>query len=309
MIQRTAITPAGEEIELLADSDVRALLSVEGEPVQRVGMMLTWSDLRRHMLGALFYGGAVHDQSGRASTKLLDQAIERGLSADTSRFAMTNALSSPAVALCVARDNRGRARRTFSMWLTALPESWYLKLLAEAPSDDVVDDDPPTPSELVDGGTSTMGAAELDDDSAVVVEPVVPELEPAPRPVLEVEIANSVATAMLTQVVEIIAAGTSDSHLLPLLRSQIVGLEDRLGQQVGYVDKLRRQLRDAGDEISALRMERDGLRQRARTAEYNLSVATGADAQRIIDAEVRRQLDRIMRQAPGGEHSKAVAVG
>ena len=52
------------------------------------------------------------------------------------------------------------------------------------------------------------------------------------------------------------------------------------------------------DELSAVKYERDGLRTRLRSAEHNLKVATTGDTQRIIDAEVRKALDKLMRQAP-----------
>lgn len=305
---RTITSPGGDELTVYDDDDFADVLGFAS--LRQRGQMMQWSTLRRHVLGALFYGGPMLDPvSGRAATKLLDRAIERGLPADTNRFATTSLMQSPAMSLCIERETRGTARRTFAVQLVALPESWYRKLLDDSSPDDAL----PTSAELGGGSSDEAGGSTTELDEPFPprsVEPVVPEPDPdPPRPILEIEIAHSVATAMLTQVVEIISAGTSDSPLLPALRAEITELEDRLGHQVGYADKLRRQLRDAGDEIVALKHERDGLRQRLRSAEHNLKVATSADAQRIIDVEVRRQLDRMMRQAPNGQHAKAVATG
>ena len=145
---------------------------------------------------------------------------------------------------------------------------------------------PPPPAELIDLTETT---------------------EP-PTPPLAVEVAEAVATALLAQVAAIITQGNAQAPANDRLRSELSTLTERLGTQVDYVDKLRRDLRASTDQIAALKVERDGLRQRLRDTEHNLRVATSADTQRIIDAEVHRQLDKVMRQAPNGQHHPVEAA-
>lgn len=75
-------------------------------------------------------------------------------------------------------------------------------------------------------------------------------------------------------------------------------LPGRLADQTSYAQRLRRELSDVSDELVAVKAERDGLRQRVRQLEHNLGAATSADRERQIEAEVRRRLERIMRERP-----------
>lgn len=77
-------------------------------------------------------------------------------------------------------------------------------------------------------------------------------------------------------------------------------LADRLGTITAYAARLRSELASASDDIVALRAERDGLRQRLRQAETNVEAARRGDVdrERSIEHEVRRRLDRMMRERP-----------
>lgn len=77
-------------------------------------------------------------------------------------------------------------------------------------------------------------------------------------------------------------------------------LANQLGDLTAYAARLRKELASASDDVVALRAERDGLRQRLRLAEQNVeAVGRGdPDRERTIEAEVRRRLDRMMRERP-----------
>jgi hypothetical protein len=194
---------------------------------------------------------------------------------------------------CVERVTKGK--RTSLIQLVALPESWLGR---------------------VDGSlrdASFVGTAQMSIDDAgdrvhpapVVVPDPAPVVEKSTGPNSDVEhsVADAVATALLARVIEIMSTGNGNAVAMKnaQLTTDVADLTRRLGEQVGYVERLRRDLRQVQDELIATKSERDGLRQRAQAAEHNLKIATGADAQRIIDAEVHRQVDRIMRQAPGSD--------
>jgi len=72
----------------------------------------------------------------------------------------------------------------------------------------------------------------------------------------------------------------------------------RLASQLEYSERMRRSYIEAGDELKAVKAERDGLRQRVRQLEHNLDVEQGRDFERTIQDEVRRRLDRVMRERP-----------
>jgi len=304
--ERTVTSPVGDEIVVYSDDDLIGLMP--NVPIRAVVLAASWEprrgSARGPVLSSLWHDGpAVDRKTGAASAVLRDRALRFGLSPSVTPAQMTTTVNTDLLSLLVERETK--AKRTYSIRLVGVAERWLPMLRRQVESDvdagvdvGLSDVGPALPSL---GGLSDAGSAPVSgrgDGAATGV---------APAPV-EVEIANAVATALLTQVVEIIASGSGAGAQLGRLQLDVEALEARLGTQVAYVDKLRRQVREAGDEVTALRVERDGLRQRLRAAEHNLTVATGADAQRIIDAEVRRQLDIMMRQAPGGERSKIAAV-
>jgi chromosome segregation ATPase len=117
------------------------------------------------------------------------------------------------------------------------------------------------------------------------------------------DVAKAVALSLLEQVVDIVSGKRSDGIELGRLQSELAAASQRLGDQVEDSAKLRRRLRETEDELVATKRERDGLRQRLRAAEHNLSVATGADVRRVIDAEVHKRVAQVMREVPVGPTS------
>ena len=76
-------------------------------------------------------------------------------------------------------------------------------------------------------------------------------------------------------------------------------MAERLADVTAYGQRLRRELSLATDEVVALKHERDGLRQRVRQLEANMNrTMTDPQNERAIEHEVRRRLDRMMRERP-----------
>ena len=323
-IERTVTTPVGDELRVYSDADLMTLYP--DSPTNKLSLLTSWSPRRDSprapaLLALWHEGAAVDRQGGRAADVLRKRALRYGLGAGIFPAQVTTAISQGVIGgLCIERETKGK--RTYAIRLVAIAERW-LPYLERAPAfappagadatgtDDVTTatvTPEPEPEGRTGGATGEPDGVSADD---VGLAPALVAARNAlvhGRSPVEFELTSAVATALLTTVVEIISTGADAGPQLGRLRLDVAALEERLGTQVAYVDKLRRQVRDAGDEIAALRVERDGLRKRLREAEHNLSVAMSADAQRIIDAEVQRQLDRIMRQAPNGEHSKRATV-
>lgn len=277
-------------------TDPYEVKSLAGEPVQifdradfvefaglgkAVGQALHMGSQRLAILKALWWHGTIVDRSGFAIGTL----TQRAQAIDSRVANVTMALTAPAMAACVERDLRGK--RTLAIRLVCLPEEWYN--LVERPDASPAVEPAPLPF----------------DAPPIVQAPQVLSLPELPPPGIDGEVAGAVATALLARVVDIInAAGQgSTAPFVAKLESDVRQLERRLGEQTGYVDRLRRDLRETGEELAATKLERDGLRQRLAVAERNLAVAVSPDAQRVIDQEVRRQIDRFMREKPAPGHA------
>jgi regulator of replication initiation timing len=260
--QSVATSPGGEELLVLEPDDFAFLAGLEPRS-KSFGIAMQQSPPRMAVLAALWHFGPIVEPSGRATSIL----AERAQQFTTEPVNPTPILSSPTVAACVERSIIGK--RTYEVRLVALPEAWL----------DAVD-------QLVGSGS---GSPEPITPAESVVPPDDVDSVGAP--------AHEVAAALLEQVHALIADRSLDK-----LQRDVSDLSRRLGEQVGYVDKLRRELREASDELRAVKLERDGLRNRLQAAEHNLKVATSADAARIIDAEVHKRVDRIMRATPGSQH-------
>lgn len=297
MPERIVTSPAGDEVLVFEDEAYCDLVGLETEPRRIRTLALQLSDERAALLGALWTHGVIEDRSGRAANKLGDLV---GLAVTQ----VTPMLKAPIMAAAVERT--GNVRRTHRLRLVALPDRWHRHLSAWV-------DEPASAAEVEPfESTGRVPEADLGDHlgPTVEVETEVDATPPASIEVpasplaglapVEIELASAVATALLSQVVDIIATGDTSAPQLAKLALDVKGLEERLGTSSEYVDKLRRQLRDTGDELAAVKHERDGLRQRLRATEHNLRIAVGADAQRIIDVEVRKQVDRVMREPPAG---------
>jgi len=340
MTDRTVTSPAGEDILVLPNDDFATLAGFDARRTFEQNASQT--PMRMAMLTTLWRRGAVVDRDGFATTILANMA--RTLAGEPIDHP-TAVLTAPSMKVCVERKTHGK--RTKEVRLVALPECWLptisrgdrqriaqieqgrIKLnavlnghhpAAEAytePPDDGVTAITPSGSECVEGGppddesmtSSGPPSSPPANQSAPPPEAIdLTEVGAPSTPPLAVEVAEAVAGALLAQVAAIITQGNAQAPANDRLRSELSTLTERLGTQVDYVDKLRRDLRASTDQIAALKVERDGLRQRLRDTEHNLRVATSADTQRIIDAEVHRQLDKVMRQAPNGQHHPVEAV-
>lgn len=90
----------------------------------------------------------------------------------------------------------------------------------------------------------------------------------------------------------------------PDVRLRIAGyvredeLPERLAEQTSYAVRLRRELRDTGEELAAVKAERDGLRLRVRQLEYNVATVIDNDREKSVEVEVRRRVERFMQERP-----------
>lgn len=246
------------------------------------------------VLKALWRHGTINDRSGFAVGHLAD----RVRSLDRLDFNVNAVVTTPLMQCAVERVTKGR--RTMQIALVALPRTW-LRLVEGALAEVPIADMSPRP----DVPTQPQLTVATDVDKLhphLLLPTAAPTTVPStvPTPDVHFEVADAVATALMARVVEILA--NNGTNVLAVKNAQLTGevaqLTRRLGEQTSYVDRLRRDLRAAQDEVTAAHLERDGLRQRAQAAEHNLKIATGADAQRIIDAEVHKQIDMMMRQRP-----------
>lgn len=320
MASKTVTSPAGDKIEIVPDADW-IILTGTTEKSLRV-----WNaGAKRYIIAALWNGGEVADpKSGRATLMLWDRMreafgsdIKIGKSTAFSGWA-TDALNEPSI------ERKTNGKRTQLIKLIALPETWYDFLRkdeadrerdkraresaerkaererqrkeaeANAVEAEVVATETPSP-DLEDRVT--------DDDFENIIRDMqldAPTVYDDPQPVLEISIASQVAMSLLTTVVEIISAGSASSvdEKVRKLQGDLADAMNKLASRLEDNDRLRRQLRQAGDEITALRHERDGLRSRLRATEANLTAALKGDAVQAINGEIQRRMESIMRVSP-----------
>ena len=297
MTKRTVQSPAGETIEIVSDEDWQALT---GSTRQTITL---WQP-RRPILGALWTHGEFTDRTGQASKRLIEFARQYGYAAGTNRDIPSSALSGmfrgAVFQPAVEREIRGK--RCFSVKLVAMPEAWFKRLDAEWPH--------------VNGATAaTATAAPVDreeyaaevvkmarDEPSRYIAPDAPLLPAEPPteyvPPIDLDVASSVAMAMLTQVVEIISAGSQDIGKVRRLQADLTQASDLLAKRLEENAAMRKSIRDLGEEVAALRYERDGLLKRLRATEANLEHATNPDMMRIVNERVQAELAKVMRAAP-----------
>ena len=135
------------------------------------------------------------------------------------------------------------------------------------------------------------------DDFERMILPGIPE---ETGPSIEVEIAGQVAMELLTRVVDIISAGnaTDADPEVRRLRNELVHGQGLLAQRLEENDRMRKPLRQTGDELSAVKMERDSLRTRLRQTEANFMSALKGESAQAVTTEVMKRVDRIMRESP-----------
>ncbi len=303
MASITVTSPAGETIEIVPDADWLATTGV-GEMSLR-----QWAG-KREILGALWNHGPFVDPNGQsASTDLLKHAQKHYDYRGTHSGAVSQMLKGPVMLPAIDRDTNGK--RTRSVRLVALPVKWYKKLDSEWPH--LNGHKAPTPTEALAEGreerdliadrdaAETVAALVLPDPVAHVNNLIGPPDvadEDDYAPAVELEIASSVAMALLTQVVDIISTGTPDAGKMRRLEADLAQASGLLAARLDENGRMRRTIGELGDEVIALKAERDGLRKRLKAAEYNLDRATGTDTQRIVNELVQKELSKIMSAKP-----------
>lgn len=318
MERKPVTSPAGEPVDICPDDDWADATGQTLQGVQRP--MIT----KLHLIRALWHHGTITDSSGRATAALHPLAQEMGYRG--SPVAITGLLADPLNAPAFDRQTNGK--RTYAIKLVALPQKWYDRLLeieaeaAAAPDSGFGEPIPvdrsavglpdiPEPSEG-DREAAELVAAQVMPgglvEPVVTSEPDEPELfvpaEPEPMPTSYLEVAPQVAMALLTQVVEIISAGTPDAGKMRRLQDDLSDAADKLARRLTENDQLRRQVREAGDQINALKHERDGLRTQLRLTQHNLEQATNGDTERFVRDRVNAELAKIMRAAPASPKGK-----
>jgi hypothetical protein len=262
----TITTPAGETIEVVSDADFMEVYDVRG-PDLRI-----WNP-KQPLLAALWFDGTMRSANGRATTALWERAVVYGYphaQTGTASLLQTNSMRG-----CIERELNGK--RTYSIKLARLPQTWADKL-----------------AKLKRHGQSPAQA-----DRKEVQQPPEPVTAAQPVPVAEPasdateDVAAAVARELLAEVVRIINAPPPE----PVISGDLVDARDRLSKSLEYSQKLRRELQETGDELKAVKQERDMLRQRLHIAEANMDKALG-DGRRFVDAEVQKALGRIMSAKP-----------
>jgi hypothetical protein len=241
------------------------------------GLVLT--PVRRRVIETLNRHGPFVSESGQATALLADAAHLN----NTSR-ALTGTLRNPTMALAVDRELRGK--RCFRIELVAVPQRW---------------------AHLLTNGAT----AEVD-----TPEPVEPDPEPEPEPeaeaptpaepvdvdALRLDIAATVANALLTRVVEIVSTPDADKQAVlerDQARTERDDARNRLAALLDDNTRLRRERANLGDELVAVKHERDGLRQRLRQAEANIERMTKpAGYAGVVNDLVQTELAKVMRATP-----------
>ena len=312
---RTVKSPAGEPIQITTDEDWVEAVGAE------VHSLRQWAGgSKPFILRALWEHGEFTDKSGRVGVAVQHYIRDHFPHADipdkpaSIMATFRNPVNYPAV---ISKMN---GKRTFSLKLVAMPETWHRKLLQDigpgkpGSNGDQAQEAPeaiPEPSQGDREAAALMEKVILPQpDEAQVTNwtdsdwealqldaPTVYE-EPPP---LEIHIANQVALSLLTTVVEIISSGSADTSQLGSARKLAQELETSqhlLSQRLMENDKLRRQLREAGDSITALRTERDGLRTRLRMTEHNLTEVLKGETAQAVNSEIQKRVDQFMRTPP-----------
>lgn len=314
MASRIVTSPAGEQVEIVNDDDWLALTGQTNDHGLR-----QWNGGKGgkpFVIMELWLGGKVEDRSGRASSVLFDAMHSRFPEFDaTNRNSISTMMLSPLNAPAFERIMN--AKRTFSLRLIALPERWYRKMLRDLKDRGLgahwekvpVTSPPIDPAEFV----TVDGIIDQPIDQVngvagegIDIETLAPDIDlDAPtvfdiKPPLELTVAAQVAMSLLTTVVEIISAGSTEStdERVRKLQADLNDIAGKLSLRLSENDTLRRQVRESGDMIIALRTERDGLRSRLKATEHNLQAALKGDAVHAINGEIMRRVDSIMRVAP-----------
>jgi len=304
---KTVKSPAGETIEIVPDDVWAETAGVTVRSIQQWG-----NGWKPAVVRALWQHGEFTDKSGRAANEIKKWIVKREPEYDALGLTgIVGAWRSPVNTPAVQMTMNGK--RTFSIKLVAMPETWHRKMQREVNTQEPVkpvpvseggvihgpeaDAVPIVPIPADNGDKHVSEWTEADWDAIQMDAPTVHELPPP----IELAMANQVAMSMLTQVVDIITAGTADTFQLSSgkrLQDELAGVQSLLALRLEENHKLRRQMRDAADTIAALKVERDGLRSRLRMTENNLAEVLKGDTARAVNEEIHKQIDKIMRQPP-----------
>jgi len=277
----TITTPGGDLIEVVSDEDF-----IEVYDVNRIDFRI-WRP-KAPLLEALWHEGIVEDRkSGRATALLWQRAKRYG--SDVSQVSVGQMLRESFMSGAVERDLNGK--RTYRIQLVRLPQTYVNRL--QSTESKAVKPDPKwvERADYLDPSTLRSFGGPPAQEPTKEAEPVaahpVPEAAPA-SDVIE-DAAAAVARELLAEVVRIVTKRPE-----PVEAGE---LKERLANSLTYTEKLRRELRETGDELHAVKEERDALRRRLAVAEANIDKALG-DSRRFVDEEVRKQMDRIMSAKP-----------
>lgn len=308
MASKTVKSPAGETIELVPDDEWIDATGAEPNSLRQ------WNgSVKQWVFRALWEHGEFTSESGRAPAAMWVWLNEQfpGIELPAANRVMAT-FRNPINAAAV--DFQVNGKRTFHIKLVALPEHWHGRLLqdignghaqeaiAAAGYGDATD----AIMDLVNGGngaapanveTVDEGFTDADWDALKLDAPTIYE-EPPP---LDFQIANQVAMSLLTTVVEIISSGKVDTTATQRLQGEVEAMQATLGERLEDLARLRKQLREAGDQIVALRHERDGLRTRLRQTEHNLNEALKGETAQAVNSEIQKRVDQIMRMPPASK--------
>lgn len=316
MTSRTVKSAAGDTIQITSDEDWADAIGVTTTSLRQWMNPNGFPGLKARIFRALWEHGEFTNSSGRVGQEVVDYIDARWPDTDMPTRAagimgtFRNPVNYPAV------TSQMNGKRTYSLKLVALPETWYRKLMADINGDKPaeVTNFVPEPSPADRQAAELMekviipqevNGEEFSDADWEAIQLDAPTVYEEPPP-LELHIANQVAMSLLTTVVEIISAGTADTSGLMLpkqLGQELEQAQHLLSQRLMENDKLRRQLREAGDTIGALRQERDGLRSRLRMTEHNLSEVLKGETAQAVNSEIQKRVDQIMRTAPTAKGS------
>lgn len=298
MSSRTVESPTGAKIEIVTDDDWCLTAGINPKSIRM------WIGSKPLVVRELWEHGPATDMGGRATGVLMERIREHYPNTVyelAQPSAMHSLLSGTANAAAFHRKTKGK--RTYEIELTAMPEVWYEKLRSD------MGESMPTfaaiPVTTNGNHAEPIEATEPFIDSVLsnpdMILPVEKSLPEVYSPVIEVEIASQVAMELLTRVIEIVAAGDSggmrDTRIRQL-QTDMESVTGRLAQRLEENDRMRKQLRETGEELQAVKSERDSLRQRLRQTEANLNAALKGESAHAVTTEVMKRVDRIMRETP-----------
>ena len=234
------------------------------------GLVLT--PTRRAVITALAEHGPFTDRGGRATVQLA-----RAVGYTGTQAALSGVLRHHVMSHAIDRDLKGK--RTFRIALKAVPERWA-HLLTNG-------DDTAKPEATV---------------TPIEVPDVLPEPEPDVTENMRLEIAGSVADALLARVVEIVRSPDADKQAVlerDKALTELAEVQDRLATALNYGTTQRNAVQRLGEDLIAVKQERDGLRIRLRQAEANVERLTRPGGQAaIVNELVQVELAKVMRATP-----------